>query len=48
MKISDQAEITDIIAKLQQVLVASPPPWLAKIMGLTQTNILMETEEEVI
>ncbi len=48
MKISDQAQIADIIAQLQQVLVASPPPWLAKIMGLTQKNVLQETEEEVI
>ncbi|MDF1589849.1 MAG: NifB/NifX family molybdenum-iron cluster-binding protein [Gammaproteobacteria bacterium] len=48
MKISDQTEIADIIAQLQQVLVASPPPWLAKIMGLTQKNVLLETEEEVI
>ncbi|MDO8828108.1 NifB/NifX family molybdenum-iron cluster-binding protein [Methylophaga sp.] len=45
MKISGQAEIADIIAQLQQVLVTSPPPWLAKIMGLTPKKVLLKTEK---
>jgi len=48
MKISGQADIADIIEQLQQVLVSSPPPWLAKIMGLTQKNSSAVLEEEIL
>jgi nitrogen fixation protein NifX len=39
MKLNDEVEINEIIKQLQQVLDTSPPPWLAKSMGLPQTTI---------
>ena len=34
MKVTDGGEASDIIAKLQTVMSHSPPPWLAKILGI--------------
>ena len=34
MKVIDGGEAVEIIAKLQQVMSKSPPPWLAKILGV--------------
>ncbi len=34
MKIPDGGNAIEIIAKLQQILAGSPPPWLAKAIGL--------------
>jgi nitrogen fixation protein NifX len=35
MKVSEGGEAADIIQKLQQVMQNSPPPWLAKILGIS-------------
>ena len=34
MKVTEGGEASDIIAKLQTVMSHSPPPWLAKILGI--------------
>ncbi len=34
MKLSEEAEARDVLAKLQTILDRNPPPWLAKIMGV--------------
>lgn len=34
MKIPDSGKAVDILAQLQQILAGSPPPWLAKAIGL--------------
>ncbi len=33
IKITDDGEAPELLAQLQKVLAASPPPWLAKVMG---------------
>ncbi|MEI7994452.1 MAG: nitrogen fixation protein NifX [Methylococcaceae bacterium] len=38
MKLSGTEAIDDIIAQLQAVISGTPPPWLAKIMGIEATN----------
>ena len=38
MKLSGTEAIDDIIAQLQAVISGTPPPWLAKIMGIDATN----------
>ena len=38
MKLSGTEAINDIIAQLQAVISGTPPPWLAKIMGIDATN----------
>ncbi len=35
MKQAEESEARDILAKLQTILVGSPPPWLAKIIGVS-------------
>jgi nitrogen fixation protein NifX len=35
MKVSEGGEAAEIIQKLQQVMQNSPPPWLAKILGVS-------------
>jgi len=41
MKLNDGAKISDIIDQLQHVLL-TPPPWLAKSMGLATSHTLQE------
>jgi nitrogen fixation protein NifX len=38
MKLPDVEPITDIIDQLQTVIAGTPPPWLAKVMGIEATN----------
>ena len=38
MKLSGTEAIDGIIAQLQAVISGTPPPWLAKIMGIDATN----------
>ena len=38
MKLSGTEAIADIIGQLQAVIAGTPPPWLAKIMGIEATN----------
>lgn len=35
MKLSEEAEATETLAKFQTMLKGAPPPWLAKAMGLS-------------
>jgi nitrogen fixation protein NifX len=34
MKLSDEAEASEVLGKFQAMLNGSPPPWLAKVMGV--------------
>jgi nitrogen fixation protein NifX len=38
MKLAEEAEARDVLAKLQAILGGSPPPWLAKIIGVSARN----------
>jgi nitrogen fixation protein NifX len=38
MKLSGIEAIADIIGQLQTVISGTPPPWLAKVMGIEATN----------
>lgn len=38
MKIPNGGSIRDLLAQLQEVLASSPPPWLAKAMGLAESE----------
>ncbi len=38
MKLSGVEPITDIIEQLQTVIAGTPPPWLAKVMGIEANN----------
>lgn len=40
MKKIEGGEATDVIKELQQVMTGSPPPWLAKILGVTAAERL--------
>lgn len=38
MKLPDIESIADIIGRLQTVIAGTPPPWLAKVMGIEATD----------
>jgi hypothetical protein len=38
MKLSVIEPIAEIIAQLQTVLAGTPPPWLAKVMGIEASD----------
>lgn len=50
IKIPQGGPIADILSQLQTVLAGSPPPWLAKVMGIAAEDrkrfTIDETEEE--
>ncbi len=46
MKLPEEAEARDVIAKLQTTLAGHPPPWLAKIMGVSERQKLRFDEDE--
>lgn len=46
IKMIDGGEAGDIIAELQQVMAGSPPPWLAKILGVTAEDRVRFTRSE--
>lgn len=47
IKQKEETPAREVIAKLQEVLAGSPPPWLAKIMGISpEERVRFETEEE--
>ncbi len=48
IKLSGQENIADIIEQLQYVLLTSPPPWLAKTMGLPQAVLTVSQQEEIL
>ncbi len=35
MKLPEEAEAREVLAKLQTILMGNPPPWLAKIIGVS-------------
>lgn len=45
MKLAAVESLADIIAQLQSVIAGTPPPWLAKAMGIEATN-RMRFEQE--
>ncbi len=47
IKMSGKAIITDIIEQLQHVLLTSPPPWLAKSMGVTRNPFNHTLQEKM-
>jgi nitrogen fixation protein NifX len=47
IKLKEETPAGEVIAKLQQVLAGSPPPWLAKIMGVSpEERMRFQAEEE--
>lgn len=46
VKLSEHTAISALISELQNVLAHSPPPWLAKIMGVARPNHLAIEEVE--
>ncbi len=48
MKVADGGDAADVINKLQQVMQNSPPPWLAKILGVNaEDRVRFERTESV-
>lgn len=45
MKLAELQSIVDVIEQLQQVMSATPPPWLAKAMGLERPERFKFDEE---
>ncbi len=45
LKANNNAVITDILEQLQYVLLTSPPPWLAKAMGVAKDPLIHKQEE---
>ena len=45
LKVNSMAVITDILEQLQFVLSTSPPPWLAKAMGVPKDSSIHALEE---
>lgn len=46
IKLANVMLLDDVLAELQSVLAGSPPPWLAKVMGLTEEQRVRFTREE--
>jgi len=46
MKLPDVTPIAEVLAELQRVLAAKPPPWLAKVMGINPEARFVAREEE--
>jgi nitrogen fixation protein NifX len=46
MKLADEEDARDVVAKLQTILAGSPPPWLAKITGNTRLKMRFDDETE--
>jgi len=46
MKLPEEAEAREVIAKLQTILGGHPPPWLAKIMGVSSFQKRRFDEDE--
>jgi len=46
LKVIEGGEAMDILAKLQDVMKAAPPPWLAKILGVSETERLRNYKGE--
>ncbi|OQK15500.1 hypothetical protein AU255_14835 [Methyloprofundus sedimenti] len=48
LKVNSMAVITDILEQLQFVLLTSPPPWLAKAMGVVKDPLIHALEEKTL
>lgn len=48
IKLNGAAVIADIIEQLQHVLRISPPPWLAKSMGMTGNSLVRSKQEDTL
>jgi len=46
IKLTDVMSLADVLAELQSVLAGTPPPWLAKVMGLTEEQRVRFAREE--
>lgn len=46
MKLPQEEEARDVITKFQGILSGNPPPWLAKIMGVTASTKLRFDDDE--
>ncbi len=46
IKLPDVVAIADVLAELQQVLTGTPPPWLAKVMGISAEDRVKFTRED--
>lgn len=46
IKLPEVANIADVLAELQRVLADKPPPWLAKVMGISAESRFVSHEEE--
>jgi nitrogen fixation protein NifX len=47
IKLTNVLSIAEVLQELQQVLTGAPPPWLAKIMGISaEERVKFEREEE--
>lgn len=46
MKLSEEAEARAVLVKLQAILSGHPPPWLAKIIGVSNRQKLRFDEDE--
>ena len=46
MKLSEEGEAREVLAKLQAILGGSPPPWLAKIIGVSARDRIRFDSDE--
>ena len=47
MKLAEETPAPQVLAKLQTILAGSPPPWLAKIMGVEPRNRVRFDSDEL-
>jgi len=45
MKLSEEAEAREVLVKFQTMLAGSPPPWLAKITGVSSLRARFDVDE---
>jgi nitrogen fixation protein NifX len=46
IKLANVMSLDDVLTELQSVLAGAPPPWLAKVMGLTEEQRVRFAREE--
>jgi nitrogen fixation protein NifX len=46
MKLADEADARDVLVKFQTMLAGSPPPWLAKVMGVSPLRARFDADAE--
>ncbi|TAN48867.1 MAG: nitrogen fixation protein NifX [Methylococcaceae bacterium] len=45
IKLPEEADAAEVIAKFQAMLQGNPPPWLAKAMGITRQRLPFDSDE---